>query len=54
MPLAFEFHAIKLLRFGKADHRIGELDLAAGTALLGFENFENLRLQNVAPGDRVV
>src|SRR6266404_5256604 len=48
VPLAFEFDAVKTLRFGKADHRVGELDLAAGAALLGLENLEDLRLQDVA------
>src|SRR3954452_687033 len=54
VPLALELHAVEFLRLGKADHRVGELDLAAGAALLGFENLENLRLQDVAPGDREI
>src|ERR1700749_2616252 len=35
MPLAFELDRVEVLRFGQPDHGIGELDLAAGAALLG-------------------
>src|ERR1700737_4542002 len=52
VPLALEFDAVEVLGFGEPDHPIGKLDLAAGAALLGFQDFENFRLQNVAPGDR--
>ena len=51
---AVELHAVELLRFRQPDHGVGELDLAAGAALLGFQNLEDLRLQDVAPGDRQV
>src|SRR5258708_4036846 len=54
MPLALELDAVKTLGLGKSDHRIGELDLAAGAALLGLEDLENLRLQDVAPGNRKI
>src|SRR5882724_8548562 len=54
VPLALEFDAIEALGFLKPDHRIGELDLAAGAVLQRFQDLENLRLQNVAPGDRQV
>src|SRR5258708_31302786 len=51
MPLALELDAVEGLRFRQADHRIGELDLAAGAALLRLQDFEDLRLQDVAPGN---
>ena len=35
MPLALEFDAVEALRFRKPDHGVGELDFAAGAALLG-------------------
>src|SRR6266436_5510314 len=38
VPLALEFDAVEALGFGEPDHRIGELDLAAGAALLGFQD----------------
>src|ERR1700749_4213783 len=52
VALALEFDAVEFLRFRQADHRVGELNLAAGAALLGLQYLENLRLQDVAPGDR--
>jgi len=54
VPLALELHAVEFLLFRKSNHRVGELDLAAGAALLGFQDLEDFRLQNVAPGDREV
>src|SRR3977135_694999 len=54
VPLALEFDAIEALRFGKPDHRVGELDLAAGAVLKRVQDVENFRLQDVAPGDRQV
>src|SRR5437868_15392907 len=54
MPLAFEFHAVELLRFGETDHGIGELDFAAGAALLRLQYLEDLRLEDVAAGDREI
>src|SRR5258705_12154622 len=52
VPFAFEFDAIEALCFRKPYHRVGELDLAAGAALLRLQDLENFRLQDVAPGDR--
>ena len=37
MALALELDAIEALRFGKPDHGVGELDLAASAVFLGFE-----------------
>src|SRR5260370_36190541 len=54
MPLALELDAVEALRFRKPDHRIGELDLAAGAALLPFQDLEYFGLQDVAPGDRQI
>ena len=36
MPLALELDAVEALGLGKPDHGVGELDLAAGAALLRF------------------
>src|ERR1700681_2406858 len=38
VPLALEFDAIEALGFLKPDHRIGELDLAAGAVFLRFQD----------------
>src|SRR3984885_10812867 len=54
VALALELDAVEALGFGKTDHRIGELDLAAGAALLGFQDLEDLGLQDVTPGDRQI
>src|SRR6266481_8837097 len=54
VPLALEFDAIEALGFLKPNHRIGELDLAAGAVFQRFQDLEDLRLQNVAPGDRQI
>src|SRR4029079_16280671 len=51
MALALELDAVEFLRLGEADHGVGELDLAAGAALLGLQDLEDLRLENVAAGD---
>src|SRR2546423_1789424 len=54
MPLALELDAVEALRPGEADHGVGKLDFAAGAVLLGFQYLEDLRLQDIAPGDRQV
>src|SRR5882724_2008666 len=54
VPLALEFDAIEALGFLKPAHRIGKLDLAAGAVFQRFQDLEDLRLQNVAPGDRQI
>src|SRR5579883_217711 len=54
MPLALKLQPVEFLGLGKPDHRIRKLDLAASAALLRFQDLENLRLQDVAPGDRKV
>src|SRR5579862_7960137 len=41
---AFEFQAVERLRPRQLDHGVGELDFAAGAALLGAEQIEDLRL----------
>src|SRR5262249_13455062 len=51
VALAFELHAIEFLFLRKTNHRVGELYLAAGAALLGFQYLEDFRLQDVAAGD---
>src|SRR5215468_9253679 len=51
VALAFELHAVEFLLLCEPDHRVGELDLAAGAALLGLQYLEYLRLQDVAAGD---
>src|SRR5262245_37789849 len=48
---AVELQAVERLRPGELDHGVGELNLAAGAALLGREDVEDLRLQEVAAGD---
>src|SRR5262249_48721460 len=48
---ALEFQAVERLHLGKFNHRVGELDLAAGAALLGGKNVEDAGLQDVAAGD---
>src|SRR5437660_12932921 len=47
---AFELQAIQGLRLRQSDHRVGDLDFAARTLLLGREDVEDLRLQNIASG----
>src|SRR6187431_295821 len=54
MPLALELHAVEALRPGEGLHRVGELDLVARATLLGFQDLEDFRLQDVAAGDRQV
>src|SRR5262245_15466791 len=49
--LAVELEAIERLPLGELDHRVGELDLAAGASILRGENPEDLGLQDVAAGD---
>src|SRR5580704_6457672 len=46
-----ELEPVERLGLGKLDHRIGELNLVAGAALLRSENIEDFRLQDVAAGD---
>src|SRR5687767_10042263 len=41
---ALEFQAVERLLLGKADHGVGDLDFAAGSALLGLQDLENFRL----------
>src|SRR5262245_59276761 len=48
---AIEAHGEERLAFGKLDHGIGDLDLAAGAALATLEDGEYLRLQDIASGD---
>src|SRR5579883_1973337 len=48
---ARELEAVKRLGARQCDHRVGELNLAAGTAVLRRQQVENLRLQNVAAGE---
>src|SRR5690349_4229919 len=47
--LAVELHGVERLALGQRDHRVGDLDLAAGAAGLVRKQVENLRLQDVAP-----
>src|ERR1700692_1141491 len=54
VALALELDAVETLGLCKTDHRIGELDLAAGAAALGFQDREDFRLQDVASGDRQI
>src|SRR5260221_4278856 len=48
---ALELQAVKRLGLGELDHRVGDLDLAAGAALLLLQQREDFRLQDVAAGD---
>src|SRR5215468_348843 len=48
---AFEFEPVERLLAGEPDHRIGDLDFAAGAAGLVGQNVEDLRLENVAARD---
>src|ERR1700733_8527428 len=48
---ALEFQAVEILRARERDHRVGQLNLAAGAAVLFRQQIENLRLQDVAAGD---
>src|SRR5579872_1844358 len=54
VALAFEFDAVEFLRLRQADHRVGELDFTAGAAFLSLQDLEDLRLQDVAAGDREI
>src|SRR5215475_4497220 len=47
VALAFELDAVEFLRLRQPDHGVGELDLAAGAALLRLQDIEDLRLQDV-------
>src|SRR5580704_3755710 len=49
--LTLELEAVEALQLGKRDHGVGELDFAAGAALLLCQNGENLRLKDVTAGD---
>src|SRR5262245_4552602 len=49
--LPLELEAIERLPLGELDHRIGELDLTAGAAILRRANAEALRLRGIAAGD---
>src|SRR5262249_9152893 len=46
---ALEHGAVEFLGPRKGEHGIGELDLAAGAALLGFQKLKNLGLEDVSP-----
>src|ERR1700681_1152902 len=48
-PVVFE--GVKRLAFQKADHGVGELDLAPRAGLLCGQPLENLRLEDVAAGN---
>ena len=48
---ARELEPLERQRSSELDHRIGELDLVAGPALLRGENIEDFSLQDVAAGD---
>ena len=48
---ALEFEAVERLRARQRHHGVGELDFAAGAGRLLFQEVEDLRLQDVAPGD---
>src|SRR5450756_2682002 len=43
VALAFELDAVEGLGPGQTDHGVGELDLAAGAALLRFQDLEDFR-----------
>src|SRR5262245_8763588 len=43
--LAVELEAVERLPLGELDHRVGELDLAAGASILRGENPEDFGLQ---------
>src|SRR3569833_4146042 len=51
---ALELQPIERLRRGKREPGVGQLALAAGAGRLLLQDAEDLRLQNVAPGDREV
>src|SRR6266545_2402649 len=51
VALAVELQAVERLALGERDHRVGELDLAAGAARLRRQEVEDLRLQDIAAGD---
>ena len=48
---ALELEGVDRLRLEQPQHRVGHLDLAAGAGLLVRQQVEDLRLQDVAPGD---
>src|SRR5262249_20019446 len=48
---SFEFQSVKRLCSREFDHRVGELDFAAGAAPLRGENAEDLGLQDITAGD---
>src|SRR5438132_8010302 len=51
---ALELEAVERQFQRQADHRVGDLDLAAGAAVLRLQNVKNLRLQDVAASDNEV
>src|SRR5262249_27568731 len=51
IALAFELQAIERLLLGELDHRVGQLDLAAGATVLRRQDGEDFGLQDVAAGD---
>ncbi len=54
VALAFEFQAVERLLFRQRDHRVGELDFAAGAFRLRRKHLKDFRLKNVAAGDAEV
>src|SRR5262245_52678887 len=48
---ALEFQAVEILRARQRDHRVRQLNFAAGAAVLFCQKIENLGLQNVAAGE---
>jgi hypothetical protein len=48
---AVEFQPVERLPPGERNHRVGELDFAAGTVALVRQNVENFRLQDISAGD---
>src|SRR5512145_2574578 len=49
--LAVEFEAEEAVLRHQLDHRVGQLNLAAGAGMLGGDPVEDLRLQNIATGN---
>src|SRR5262249_16996432 len=47
---ALEFQAVEILHARERDHRVGQLNFAAGAAVLFCQEIENLGLQDVAAG----
>src|SRR3569623_1303591 len=54
VALAFELETVERLRLAQSEHRIGQLDFAAGAGGLAAEDIEQLGLQDVTAGERQV